>query len=123
MEKQRLTSASRSTLPMVSEIPDSDTMKRAIALMKEAAKLKIQVSEAEDRLNSIRTELAAICEAYGTEHGFRYGHVGFEYHGYITRKSFSKEKAVTLIPADVIDQCYTESEPFLLTKVVVFDLD
>jgi len=126
MEKQRLTSASKSTLPSVSEIDDLDTVKQVQRLLKEASALKAKVSEAEDRLAEIRDELSAVCEAYGGDSplkGFRSGLAGFEYHGYVTRKALNKEKLVTLVPAEVIDQCYTEGAPFLLAKFVVFDLE
>lgn len=120
--KQRLTSASKSKLPVVSEIPDTDTMQHAVRLMREASGLRAKVSEAEDRLDEIRGELAAICEGYGMA-GFKHGLNGFEYHGYQTRRTLSKEKLVQVVAADVIDSCYEESKPFLSSKFVSFDLE
>jgi hypothetical protein len=119
---KRLTSASRSALPMASELPDTEDLKRVVKLMKEANGLKVKISEAEDRLDEIKAELSAVCEVYNMK-GFRHGLNGFEYHGWITRKSFNKEKLATLVPAGVIDSCYEEGNPFLSVKVIAFDME
>jgi hypothetical protein len=119
--KQRLTSASKSSLPDAAEMPDTDASETAIALMREAGMLRIVVSEAEERLEEIKSELSSLCEVYEMK-GFRHGLNGFEYHGWQKRKTFSREKAVTLIPVDVLDQCYVDNKPYVSTKFVAFDI-
>lgn len=122
MEKQRLTHASNSKLPQLSELPDDDVQKRVRSLLTEAMKLKAQISAADERLGMIRDELAAVCEVYEMK-GFRNGLAGFECHGLVTRKSLSREKLVLHVAADIIDSCYDESKPFLSAKFVAFDVD
>jgi hypothetical protein len=119
---KRLTSASNSKLPMASELPDTDDLKRVVKLMKEANALKVKISEAEDRLDEIKQELSAVCEVYNMK-GFRHGLNAFEYHGWITRKALNKEKLATLVPADVIDSCYEPGPPFLSVRVIAFDME
>lgn len=121
-EKKRLLSSSNSHLPVCSEIDDPETFRAAVKLMKEGNKLRAQISELDDRRVAIITELSAICEAYNMK-GFRHGLNGFEYHGYTLRKSLNKEKLVTLVPADVIDQCYEDGKPFVSYKLIAFDID
>lgn len=120
-QKQKLTKASNSKLPQLSELPDEDAQARAKRLLREASKLKMEISEREERVTAIRDELAAICEGYSLP-GFKYGLAGFEYHGYTTRRTLSKEKLAVHVAADIIDKCYDESKPFLSSKFVVFDL-
>jgi hypothetical protein len=119
--RQRFTCAAKSALPVVSEMPDTDDMQRAIRLLREANILRTVVSETEERLEDIKNELSSLCEAYEMK-GFKHGLNGFEYHGWQQRKTFSKEKAVTLIPADVIEQCYVDGKPFVLAKFIAFDM-
>lgn len=123
-EKKRYLSASNSSLPLCSVIPDSDTVKRVGVILKEAVKLKVRISEAEEKLEEIKNEMAALCEVYPeAAKGVRFGMCGFEYHGYVTRKALNKEKLATLVPADVIDQCYVDGTPFLSCKVIAFDVE
>ena len=122
-EKKRFLSASKSSLPLCSEIPDTDTVKHVSKLMREGNALRARISEDDERLTEIKNELSAICEAYRLDKGFRHGMNGFEYHGYTSRKTFNKEKAATLIPADVIDQCFTEGTPYLSVKLIAFDVE
>lgn len=123
MEKQRLTSASRSSLPVASVIPEQDIFERAVALLKEGIAVKVKMSELEERASEIRDELGAIAEAFDLK-GFRHGMGGFEYHGYTTRKSLSKEMLLSHgVSADVIAQSYKDSEPFMSAKFIVFDLE
>lgn len=120
--KTKLRSAARSTLPVASIIPDPDTFKQAVKLLKEATAIVTKQSEQDDRLKEIKSELAAICEAYEVK-GFRHGLHGFEYHGYTTRKTLSKEKLLLLgVSADQIDKSYVDSAPFLSSKIVPFDI-
>lgn len=120
--KARYRSASGSSLPLVSVIDDTDVMKRAIKLLKEATTLKVKQSEAEEKLIEIRDELAAVCEAYGLK-GIRHGLSGFEYHGYASRKTLDKTKLLNFISADDLASCYVDGEPYLSAKVTVFDLE
>lgn len=121
-EKKRYLSASRSSLPLASELPDTEDLKRVVKLMKEANGLRAKISESEERLDEIKTELSAVCEVYNMK-GFRHGLHGFEYHGWTARKALNKEKLVTLVPADVIDKCYEDGKPFLSVKLIAFDLE
>ena len=125
--KTRLRSASRSTLPKSSEIPDTETFKNVNKMLKEAVGLKIKVSEAEDRLEEIKNELAAVAMAYDLT-GFRHGLAGYEYHGYTSRQTLNKQKLIEKVsaygcPASVIDEAYEDGKPYLSAKIVVFDLE
>jgi hypothetical protein len=126
-KKTRLRSASRSTLPRSSEIPDSETFKNVNKLLKEAVGLKVKVSEAEERLDEIKNELASIAMAYDMA-GFRHALAGFEYHGYTSRQALNKQALIEKVsaygcPASVIEESYKAGETFLDTKFVVFDLE
>lgn len=125
--KARLRSASMSSLPQSSAIPDADTFKQVNALLKEAVKLKTKVAEAEDRLDEIKNELSTVAAAYDLK-GFRHGMAGFEYHGYTSRSTLNKAKLVDKLseygaPASLIDECYEPGAGFLSAKFVVFDLE
>lgn len=120
--KSRYRSASGSSLPLVSVIDDSDLMKKATKLLREGTAYKVKESEAQDRLDTIREELGAICAAYGLK-GIRHGLNGFEYHGYTSRKTLDKTKLLNFISADDLASCYVEGDPYLSAKVVPFDLE
>lgn len=123
MEKQRLRSAAKSSLPMASTIPDPETFRRVVELLKEGVALKVKASELEEREKEIKEELAAVAEGYQTK-GFRHALAGFEYHGWQTKKTLSKEKLLSNgVSADVIDKSFSESDPFLSTKMFAFDLE
>lgn len=126
-KEKRLRSASNSSLPLVSIIPDTETMKQATVLLKEAGKLKCKISEAQERLDEIELELAAVASAYELK-GFRYGLFGFDYRGYTSRKTLDKTKLVAElsargIPASVIDSCYRPGEPYLDARITAFDME
>ena len=123
----RLRSASRSALPQSSAIPDPETFRSVNKLLKEAVNLKVKVSEAEERLDEIKNELAAVAMAYEMS-GFRHAMSGFEYHGYTSRQTLNKQKLIEKVsaygcPASVIDESYEAGTPFLNAKIVVFDLE
>lgn len=118
----KLRSAQRSTLPIISIIEDKETFDHALKLLKGASSLNVKKSEIESRLEEIKLELAAICEAFDLK-GFRHGLKGFEYHGYTTRKTLNNELLVAAgVPAKTIAECYKESAPFLSAKIVAFDI-
>jgi hypothetical protein len=49
---------------------------------------------------------------------------GFQYNGYATRKTLSKEKLLAAgVSAETINAAYTEGEPFLSCKLIAFDLE
>lgn len=126
-DKQRLRSASNSKLPLASAIPDTETMKRAVALLEEGVRLKSKISESQERLDEIETELYAVAAIYDLS-GFRYGLAGFEKRGYVTRSRLDKQKLVSElssrgIPASLIDACYVSGEPYLDTRITVFDIE
>ena len=126
-KKSRLRSASRSTLPRSSEIPETDVFKNVNKLLKEAVALKVKQSETEERLDEIKNELAAVAFAYNMP-GFRHGLAGYEYHGYTSRSSLNKQKLIEKIspygcPASVIEESYEPGTPFLSAKIVVFDME
>lgn len=122
-EKKRYTSASNSRLPLASVIPDTEMMKRAVALLNEDMQLKTSISAMEERTDEIKDELAAICQAYDLK-GFRHGLNGFEYHGYATRKTLSKEKLLALgVSAETIDRATVDGQPYLFVRVVRFDIE
>ena len=122
-EKQRLRSAAGSNLPLASVIDDPELFKKSVKLLKEATGCSVKQSEAEDRLKEIKEELGAICEAYGLK-GFKHGLHGFEYHGYTTRKSLSKEKLLAAgVSAEIIADAYVEGTPFMFSKVIPFDIE
>jgi hypothetical protein len=121
--KERLRSASRSTLTPASAITDSEVFKESIKLLREAAKLRAQVSQAEERLDQIKEYLSGVCGAYDLK-GLKYGLAGFEYHGWTARATFSKEAAVELgIDPAVVAQCYRKGKEYLDAKFVLFDVE
>lgn len=123
MEKQRLRSAQNSTLPLTSEIPDPEIFKQATHLLKEGIKLRAKISELEESASDLREQLAVICAAYDLK-GLRHGLAGFEYHGYKTRQTLSKEKLLANgVSADIIAKSFSEGEPYLMTKFVAFDIE
>ena len=125
--KTRLRSASRSTLPKSSEIPDPETFKSVNKMLKEAVALKVKVSEAEERLEEIKNELAAVAMAYDLS-GFRHGMAGYEFRGYNSRQTLDKQALIEKMsadgcPASLIDECYKSGASFLDARIVVFDLE
>jgi len=134
IEKKRFTSAGNSKLPQASEIPDEDTFQEVRKLLKKAISLRAGISEREDELSVIKECLGAICEAFELK-GFRHGLAGFQYDGYITRKSLSKEALLSsscicpkcstevAISAQTIEDCYLEGKPFVSAKIIAFDFE
>lgn len=122
-EKKRLTSAANSSLPQASSIPDEETFQRVRVLLRDAIKAKVKQSEAEDKLKEIREELVLIAEAYGMK-GFRHGLAGFQYDGYIRRKTLSKEALLASgVSAQIIEDAYIEGAEFVSAKIVAFDIE
>jgi len=123
-EKQRFRSASRSTLPTASAaLPDKEMLQQVTALLKEGMKVKIKLSELDERRKEITEELGAIAAAYDLS-GFRHGLIGFEYHGYTTRKTLSKERLLAAgVSAEILEECFADSEPFMNAKLVAFDVE
>ena len=122
---ERFTSASRSTLPKASAvITDGDTFKQVVGLLKKLTSLKVKSSELKEQTDTVTGDLAAICAAYNIDKGFKHGMSGFEYHGYVTRKTLSKEKLLAAgVAADVIADAYNESDPFLSCRLIAFDIE
>lgn len=121
--KERLRSASRSTLPTASLISDSEVFKDSVRLLKEAVKLQAQISTAEDRLKEIKEHLAATCEAYNLK-GMKYGLSGFEYRGYTARSVLSKEALLEAgVDPQIIADSYRKGNDFLDARFVVFDIE
>ena len=122
-EKKRMISAGNSKLPMASEIPDEETFQEVRELLKQALKLKVEISEQEDKLQEVKDQLQAICEAFGMS-GFKYGLAGFQYDGFVTRKSLSKEALLAAgVAAQTIEDCYLEGKPFVSAKIIAFDFE
>ena len=123
MSEQRLRSASNSKLPMASEIPDPDMFREAVSLLKKGTKLRTEISEREEELSKVRDRLGAIAVAYDMP-GFRHGLHSFEYRGWQTRSSLSKEKLLSLgVTAETIDAAYVGSKPFLDMRISPFDIE
>ena len=119
----RLRSASNSTIPIASVISDPETFREAVAMLREATANKVAQSELKERETAIKENLAAICEAYDLK-GIRHGLDCFEYYGYSTRQTLSKERLLALgVPAETIDAAYAAGEPYLNTKINPFDID
>jgi hypothetical protein len=122
-EKKLLRSAGNSKLPMASEIPDEDTFQEVRVLLKKAVKLRETISEKEDELSDIKEKLQTICEAFNMR-GFRQGLVGFQYDGFVTRKSLSKEALLAAgVAAQTIEDCYLPGTPFVSAKIIAFDFE
>ena len=122
-EKKRLVSAGNSKLPQASEIPDNETFQEVRKLLKRAISLRETISEKEDELSDIKERLQAICEAFNMK-GFRQGLAGFQYDGFVTRKSLSKEALLAAgVAAQTIEDCYLEGKPFVSAKIVAFDFE
>jgi len=119
----RLRSASNSKIPLASKISDQDTFEEAVAMLQTATNLKVKISELEEEAAELKESLAAICEAYSLP-GIRHGLNCFEYYGYTTRKTLSKERLLALgVTAEQIAESYVDSKPFLNAKINPFDLD
>lgn len=119
----RLRSASNSKIPLASKIDDPETFRESVALLQEATDLKVKTSELAEREIEIKEQLAAVCEAYSLP-GIRHGLNCFEYYGYTTRQTLSKERLLALgVSAELIAAAYVESKPYLNTKINPFDLD
>ena len=122
-EKKRLVSAGNSKLPMASEIPDEETFQEVRKLLKQALKLKVEISEREDKLQEVKDQLQAVCEAFSMP-GFKLGLAGFQYDGFITRKSLSKEALLAAgVAAQTIEDCYLPGTPFVSAKIIAFDYE
>lgn len=120
---ERLHSASHSKLPLASVIEDNDTFKRVVKLLRDGTINKVKQSELKEKEEEIKNELAAICEAYGIA-GVRYGLDAFEYYGWKTRETLSKERLLALgVSAETIAAAYQTSAPYLMTKIDPFDLE
>ena len=123
IEKKRFTSAGNSKLPQASEIPDEDTFQEVRKLLKKAISLREIISEKEDELSDIKERLQAVCEAFDMK-GFRQGLAGFQYDGFVTRKSLSKEALLAAgVAAQTIEDCYLEGKPFVSAKIIAFDFE
>jgi len=123
MSEERIRRAANSKFKSVTEaFEDNPEMTvRSIDLLKSVTQKKIEVSRLGEEIDEATAELAAICEAYSLD-GLRYGLNCFEYYGWKTRKTLSKERLLELgVPAETIEAAYAESKPFLSTKVNPFD--
>jgi hypothetical protein len=120
--KKRATSAANSKLPKLSAaLSDQDIFDQAKSLLVEAEDVKRHKKALEQREADIKSELAAICDAYGLP-GFKWGLTGFEYHGWKTKQTLSKEKLLAAgVSAETIAAAYTESKPYLSTEITLFD--
>jgi hypothetical protein len=120
---ERLRSASNSKYPLASVIDDPDTFKQAKELLILATEIKVKISKLEEREAEAKEALAAICTAYNLD-GFRWGLHCFEYHGWQTRETLSKEALIANgVTAEQIAASFIKGEPFLMTKVNPFDLE
>lgn len=122
-KKKRLLSASNSALPLISVLPDRKTMNAAKKLMAESADLKVVIDGAEARRKEINEELAVYAEANGLP-GFRHGMYGFQYSGWTSRQSLSREKLVENgVDPEAIAASMVDGTPYLNCKVIVFDVE
>ena len=113
--------ASKSTLPIASVITDPDVFNECKDLLREAADLTTRKAADESRLNEIKETLSGYSQAYELR-GMRHGLAGFEYRGWTTRRTLSKEKLVENgVDPETIAASYSESDEFLDTRIVVFD--
>lgn len=100
---------------------DPEMLMEAVDLLKTITQEKVQISALTDSLAENQGRLAAICEAYSLD-GVRHGLNCFEYHGWQTRKTLSRERLLELgVSAEIIEAAYTESKPYLSTRIVPFD--
>lgn len=121
--RPRIRSAGNSKIPLCSVIDDPEMFREVVQLLKESTTVKVKQSELADCEDEIRDRLAAICEAYELP-GVRHGRDCFEYYGWQTRKTMSKERLLALgVSAEIIDAAYVEGKPFLSSKINPFDID
>jgi hypothetical protein len=121
--KPRMTVASNSKLPICSVIDDPDTFRQCVALLQRATDATVKESEAREEKQEVSEQLAAICEAYQLP-GVRHGLNKFEYYGWQTRKTLSSKKLLALgVSAEIIEQAYEDSKPFLSTRINPFDIE
>lgn len=118
-----LRSAANSTIPEVTVIDDREIMKTAMALLRKATMVKIQMSKLEEQERQIKDELNAICTAYNLP-GLRHGLNCIQYDGWQTRKTLSKEMLLANgVTAEQIANSFAESKPFQMAKIVPFDIE
>ena len=56
--------------------------------------------------------------------GFKHGLAGFQYDGFVTRKSLSKEALLAAgVAAQTIEDCYLPGTPFVSAKIIAFDFE
>jgi hypothetical protein len=120
----RMRVASNSKLPVLTkEMMDESTYNDVLLLLKEGTRMIVQKSEAEDRIEAIKSELSSICEAYELP-GIRHGLHSFEYGGYRHATTLSKEKLIELgVSADIIAQAMVPGKTYLSTKLWPFDME
>lgn len=103
-------------LPLISVIPDTAEMQRALEILKRAEQVQVSISALEAELKSSKEELSAIAlgaDLPGFRHGDLYVMVNTQ-----TRTSLDKMKLVELgVSIDTIGAAMKESEPFYTVKV------
>lgn len=115
-------SADNSTIPLVSELSDSDLTRRAGVLLTIAMTQTHIKKEAEEAIRDCKDELSAMCLAHDLS-GLRYGLIGMHFGGYKRRSTFSADRAKKLmleagVDPEEIGKCYVEGEEYLDTRLV-----
>jgi hypothetical protein len=123
MSENKIRQASKSSLPEAVNLLDDDIFSELFLKLQRARALRAEISEREEELKEIQEELALTCVGYGMDKGFRAGLIGYEYHGWITRKTLNKELLLENgVTADQIEASYKDSAPFLSAKFIDFDV-
>ncbi|HYT08975.1 MAG TPA: hypothetical protein VEL77_15125 [Rugosimonospora sp.] len=125
--KDRLRRANASKLTPVESMENLETRKRLESLLREALVLKVRMSADEEDLERIKTELGGLVQALNLA-GVRSGLVGFECSGWQRRSNLQKSLLVDLLsrygaPLEELERCYTTGEPYLMTRLHVFDAE
>ncbi len=116
----RVRHAENSSLTPTDSIADGDVQTEIENLLMSAASLKMHIDTRIKEMDRVKDRLAVLCEAHSLANGVRNMHTGFEYHGWKTRKTLSKELLLNHVTAKVLDSCYKESEEYLDVKIIVF---
>ena len=122
-KEPKLRAASKSSLPEAVHVLDTDMFAELYFDLQQAQKLRAEISSKQEDLEELQTKLNASCEAYGLAKGFKIGKLGYEYHGWTTRKTLNSDLLLEQgVSAEQIAKSYKDSKPFISAQFVDFDL-
>ena len=124
-KRKRLYSAENSSLPSVDCLSDPEFQAAAISLLERAHANKKLKETAEQSQKDATEALAAIALSEGIP-GLKYKQLGIRVRGYVSRRVFDRDAAVSLMlehgisPTD-IEALYTEGKEYLDARLEEFE--